>query len=85
MFCPHRLTVFFSVPPRQKSGSTVSVIASPEIGFELSSVTVTAAGGSAVSVDYNHYGNGATFVMPDKEVSVSAYFELKILRSETAM
>ena len=65
-----------SVPPSAKSGSTVSVIASPEIGFELSSVTVTADGGSAVSVDYNHYGNGATFVMPDKEVSVSAYFEL---------
>lgn len=69
-----------SVPPSAKSGSTVSVIASPEIGFELSSVTVTAAGGSAVSVDYNHYGNGATFVMPDKEVSVSAYFELEDIK-----
>ena len=72
-----------SAPPSAKSGSTVSVIASPEIGFELSSVTVTAAGGSAVSVDYNHYGNGATFVMPDKEVSVSAYFELEDIKERS--
>ncbi len=72
-----------SVPPSAKSGSTVSVIASPEIGFELSSVTVTAADGSSVSVDYNQYGNGATFVMPDKEVSVSAYFELEDIKERS--
>lgn len=72
-----------SVPSTAKRGSTVSVIASPEIGFELSAVSVIANDGSVISVEYNQYGNGATFVMPDKEVSVSAYFELEDIKERS--
>ena len=56
------------------AGETVTLTATPKTGYELSSITVTAADSSAVATSGT--GNTRTFTMPAQNVTVSATFSL---------
>lgn len=57
--------------PYEEAGKTVTLTAHPADGYELESYTVTKDGGGTVDV------NGNTFIMPDKDVTVTASFRKK--------
>lgn len=61
-----------SVPTAATVGNTVTIETTPEVGFELDSLTVTKAGGGTVDVAIE--GNNGTFTMPAEDVTVSAAF-----------
>ena len=54
------------------AGETVTLTATPKTGYELSSITVTAADSSAVATSGS--GNTRTFTMPAQNVTVTATF-----------
>ncbi len=56
------------------SGTTVTLTATPASGYALSSISVTAADSSAVTLSGS--GNARTFTMPAQNVTVSASFIL---------
>lgn len=57
-------------------GQTVTITATPDEGYDLSTIAVTETGGSG-SVTPTISGNTATFVMPTYNVTVSATFTAK--------
>ncbi len=61
-------------PSTADAGKTITVTATPDAGYELSTVTVTPESGSAPEVTIS--GNSATFEMPASNVTVSATFAL---------
>ena len=61
-------------PSTADAGKTITVTATPDAGYELSTVTVTPESGTAPEVTIS--GNSATFEMPASNVTVSATFAL---------
>lgn len=68
---PDHGTVSTAPAARAAAGTTVTLSAEPDTGYELVGYTVTKDGGGAVTVT-----NGQ-FVMPDSAVTVTATFKLK--------
>jgi len=64
----------FEVPETATIGATVSIVTTPDDGYQLKEITATmAGGGSAQGIGKD--GNTGTFTMPNSEVTVSAEFE----------
>lgn len=66
---------FTTAPTSASSGDTVTVVATPSTGYQVSSVTYTPSGGSAADCTHGS-GNTYTFTMPDKNVTVNATFSV---------
>ncbi len=56
-------------------GATVTVTATPQTGYKLSTVTVTPSDNEVSAPDVTISGNSATFTMPASDVEVDATFE----------
>lgn len=66
---------FTTAPTSASSGDTVTVVATPSTGYQVSSVTYTPSGGSETACTHGS-GNTYTFTMPDKNVTVNATFSV---------
>ena len=64
---------FTTKPTSANSGSTVTVVATPNTGYQLSTFTVTNSSTSA-TISTSGSGNTKTFTMPSANVSISATF-----------
>ena len=59
-------------PSRQEAGKSVTLTATPNVGYELTSIAATDADNNAVTLSGS--GNSRTFTMPAKAVTVAATF-----------
>lgn len=66
---------FTTAPTSASSGDTVTVVATPSTGYQVSSVTYTPSGGSETACTQGS-GNTYTFEMPDYDVEVNATFSV---------
>lgn len=66
---------FTTAPTSASSGDTVTVVATPSTGYQVSSVTYTPSGGSAADCTHGS-GNTYTFEMLDSDVQVNATFSV---------
>lgn len=66
---------FTTAPTSASSGDTVTVVATPSTGYQVSSVTYTPSSGSETACTHGS-GNTYTFEMPDSDVEVNATFSV---------
>ncbi len=68
--------------PSAAWGDTVTITATPEAGYELDTLTVTAKDGNELTVT-DRGNNKYTFVMPEGEVSIQASFKVSEKKQPT--
>jgi len=64
-----------AVGNKATAGNTIAFTVTPNTGYSLNSVTVTATSGEAITAEYNSEDGTYTFTMPEDNVTINATFD----------